>query len=451
MPTRSGPVYEVSFFVDPSVREDFDNWLTNLIRDAMQLPGVADCNSFPSADSNDGRVGRVCLYVFDNDDALDDFFDGASAEIESGVTSRFGELVIVSRRVLREDNTVDEAPATSPGCLNCGTRLKGQYCRNCGQRSRSRLISLWELLSDAFGDLLEIDSRLWQTLVPLMIRPGQLTRDYLKGRRARYMPPFRMYLVLSLLFFVVAFFDPHKQLSLLYEPEPETTTEESTGDASQKKQEILKELREEGVLADADIPPDVAEEVNGLLLKLGEDGDAELECEIDETDAADLEKLPGWIARRLTPERLKRVCEKTQIDGGRALVDKILDNIPTALIVLLPLMAFVLKALYPLSRRYYVEHLLFFVHFHAFFFLILTLQILLMRLSTLLHIPEAVPILTIVATSFYVPVYLFKSMRHVYVKGGIVTALKFVALLVAYLSGFFATMLGALAIAAFSI
>jgi hypothetical protein len=333
---------------------------------------------------------------------------------------------------------VDEAPAASPDCLNCGARLKGQYCGNCGQRSRSRLISLWELVSDAFGDLFEIDSRLWQTLVPLIIRPGQLTRDYLKGRRARCMPPFRMYLVLSLLFFVVAFFDPHKQLSLLYEPEPEITTEESTSDSLLKRQEILKELREEGLLADADIPPDIAEEIDGLVLQLGEDGDPELNCGFDESDAAEIEKLPGWIARRLTPERIKRVCERTQIDGGRALVDKILDNIPTALIVLLP-------------RRYYVEHLLFFVHFHAFFFLILTLQILLMRLSTLLHIPEVVPILTVVAASFYIPVYLYKSMRRVYGQGGFVTFVKFVALLTSYFFGFFATMFAVLAIAAFSI
>lgn len=314
-----------------------------------------------------------------------------------------------------EDHTVNEAPAASPGCLNCGARLEGQYCGNCGQRSRSRLISLWELLSDAFGDLLEIDSRLWQTMIPLMIRPGQLTRDYLEGRRARYMPPFRMYLVLSLLFFVVAFFDPHEQLSLFFEPEA------------------------------------TAVELSELRLQLGEGGDLDTDCNLDDTDFADLEKLPTWIARRLTPERLKRVCEKTQIDGGRELVDKIIDNIPTALIILLPLMAFVLKALYPLSRRYYVEHLLFFVHFHAFFFLMLTLQILLMRLSMMLHIPEAVPILTIVAASFYVPVYLFKSMRRVYGQGGFVTSLKFVVLLISYLAGFIATMLGALTIAAFSI
>jgi len=105
-----------------------------------------------------------------------------------------------------------------PNCLNCGTELRGQYCGNCGQRARGRLISLWELLQDAFGDLFEIDSRLWRTLVPLLIRPGRLTLDYLEGRRARYMPPFRMYLVLSVVFFVVAFFDPQDDLSLLFEP-----------------------------------------------------------------------------------------------------------------------------------------------------------------------------------------------------------------------------------------
>ena len=113
-------------------------------------------------------------------------------------------------------------------CLNCGTRLRGQYCGNCGQRASSRLISLWELMRDAFGDLLELDSRLWRTLIPLLVRPGKLTRDYLEGRRARYMPPFRMYLVLSVIFFVVAFFDPRDDLSLLFEAEPEPVPEEQT-------------------------------------------------------------------------------------------------------------------------------------------------------------------------------------------------------------------------------
>ena len=459
MPTRSGSVYEVSFAVDESVRNDFDNWLGEHVSEISHVAGITDCNSFPIADREDGRRGYVCLYVFDSDDALDNFLDGVGADIPSDVMSRFGGLVKTAARILREDSTLDLPPAESPDCLNCGTHLKGQYCGNCGQRSRSRLISLWELISDAFGDLFEIDSRLWQTVVPLMIRPGRLTRDYLQGRRARYMPPFRMYLVLSLLFFVVAFFDPREELGLLFEPEPEQTSgtvpdvEIAVPDeVIDEAQRVLDELAADGVLPDVELPENADTDDGGILLKFNDDSEEiEVGGDCNDIDAADLEDLPDWLARRLTIERLKRICEKTEIDGGKAFVDKLLDNIPAALIVLLPLMAFVLKALYPLSKRYYVEHLLFFVHFHAFFFLILTLQILLMRLSTMLAIPEAIPIVTVVVTSFYVPVYLYKSMRRVYGQGGIVTFLKFVVLLISYLIGFFATMMGALAIAAFSI
>jgi len=121
----------------------------------------------------------------------------------------------------------------------------------------------------------------------------------------------------------------------------------------------------------------------------------------------------------------------------------LLDNIPVALIVLLPLMALVLKVLYPLSRRYFVEHLLFFVHFHAFFFLILTLQILFARITALLHIPDAIAILAIVAASFYIPVYLYMAMRRVYGQGRILTLIKYIALVASYSVGAALTMLGA--------
>ena len=114
-------------------------------------------------------------------------------------------------------------------------------------------------------------------------------------------------------------------------------------------------------------------------------------------------------------------------------------------------MAFVLKVLYPLSRRYYVEHLLFFVHYHAFFFLILTLEILFARIGGLLALPEPITAMTIVIVSFYIPIYLFVAMRRVYGQGRLVTFLKYVILLAAYLVGFTVTMLGALAIAALSI
>jgi hypothetical protein len=346
-----------------------------------------------------------------------------------------------------------------PDCLNCGAELRGQYCGQCGQRASNRLISLWELTRDAFGDLFEIDSRLWRTLIPLLIRPGMLTKDYLEGRRARYMPPFRMYLVLSVIFFVVAFFDPSDDLSLLFEPEPEPTAEEQADIQEERLDEAeqkIDELVAEGRLSE-EKAREAREAINdGPTFTLYGDGTEEgfnikYDEETGKCTATGQDKLPEWIRKRLTPERLEGMCERIAADEGKTFGALLLDNIPVALIVLLPFMALVLKGLYPLSRRYFVEHLLFFVHFHAFFFLILTLQILFSRIASVAFIPEPISVLVIVAASFYIPVYLYKAMRRVYGQGHLLTLTKYIALSVAYTVGATFTLLGALLVALFSV
>jgi hypothetical protein len=307
------------------------------------------------------------------------------------------------------------------------------------------------LLSEAFGDLLELDSRVWRTLTPLLIRPGQLTHDYLQGRRARYMPPFRTYLVLSILFFVVALFNPDEGFGLLSEPPPPATAEEiEKRDAElAAKKDLLQELADEGIYVGGQMSDEQRAEVEDQVAAAVDDdrginvtlnGDNDWDCESGEVD----DDTPDWVKRRLTPERVKALCEQFKSKSGqKAIIDKLLDNIPMALIVLIPLMALVLKALYPLSRRYFVEHLLFFVHFHAFFFLILILLNLFSGATELLNIDGTTTNLVIVAGVFYVPVYLYMGMRRVYGQGRFVTFIKYIALLFAYACGTLLTMLGA--------
>jgi hypothetical protein len=424
MPERSGPIYEVRLFVDRDVAADCDQWLEEHVRESLRVANIADCNTFSVSSDDPDRVARVCQHELKSGDDVDEFLDTFAAQIETTIASQFGDRIEFKDRVLREDETRDIPSDESPNCLNCGTHLRGQYCGSCGQRSRSRLIKLWQLISEAFGDLFELDSRLWQTIVPLVIRPGRLTHDYLQGRRARYMPPFRMYLVLSLIFFVVAFFNPREELSLFFEAPVE-----------------------QEVAADAD---EEEEEEHGVIVAFNDNGENEVEddCEVE---ADDVEGMPAFLARRLTPERVRQVCEQIVADEGKTLLEKVTNNVPTALIVLLPLMALVLKALYPLSRRYYVEHLLFFVHLHAFFFLLFTLQILFVRLTAALAVPELVTTLVIVASSIYIPVYLFVAMRRVYAQGRFVTFVKYIALTAAYIVGFSTIMALTFALAAFSI
>jgi len=441
-----GPIYETTFYVDGERAVEFDEWLGEHVRSALLVPEIADCRVFEVASDADGHPGRRCLYTLVDDEVAEHFLEGFGTDVEAEAEAHFD--VLFSSRLLREDSTIDVAPGENPDCLNCGTRLRGQYCGSCGQRGRSRLISLWELITDAFGDLFEIDSRLWKTLVPLMFRPGQLTRDYLAGKRARFMPPFRTYLVLSLLFFLVAFFDPVGNLDL--DPQSEEEKSEQLAEAQQQRQKVLDDLAAKGIVVGDELPADLVEELgeldDGINLTINGD-ELDSDCEVD---PADLEDIPPALKRIITPRRIEHICRRMN-EEPKQLLDALLDNVPAALIVLLPIMALVLKMLYPLSRHYYVEHLLFFIHFHAFFFLLLTLQILLGRLGGSVFIPEPVRILVIVVASFYVPIYLFVAMRRVYSQGFFTTFVKYVVLMVAYFLGFAVTMLGAFAVAALSI
>jgi hypothetical protein len=427
----SGPVYEVTLTIDRDCAEAFDHWLAGHVREMLELPGFVRANIFAADDDEQGRVRRITQYFLESDEALEDYLSGPAEAMRREATDAFEGRFTASRRILHHADTAQETVEPVEACRNCGAPLTGQYCANCGQRARSRLISLWELVRDAVGDLFELESRLWRTLIPLIVRPGKLTREYLLGRRARYMPPFRTYLVLSVVFFLVAFFDPKTQLSILYEPGTTPPSADTAPDAqavADIRKEVRDELAAEGILTDKQgADPGAADKAAGET-----DDGLNIECGIDNFDDA---TMPPWLAKRLTPQRMAEACERITADRGRAFLRQLLDNVPAALFVLLPLMAFVLKILYPLSKRYYVEHLLFVLHYHAFFFLVMTVEILFSRLAALLSVPATVGNVVRFGVSLYVPVYLYKSMRRVYEQGRAITILKFFFLVLSYLCG----------------
>jgi len=452
MPGTSGLIYEVTLVIERDIVEPFDSWLANHIEEMLAIPGFLKANVFALEDDEQGRGRRVTQYYLESENHLEQYFAGQAEQMRQAGIDRFGDQFSASRRVLRQSDIAGGYVHAIEKCLNCGTALSGQYCGNCGQRARSRLISMWELLSDAFGDLFELDSRIWRTVVPLLLRPGKLTYEYLQGRRACFMPPFRTYIVLSILFFLVLLFDPKEEFGIFFEPEADVPEEEAEDGktSSEIRDEVLDELEAEGLIPprkeNTDEPEANEDEESpdkkGLQISIDsdddDDGDEEDSVEAPEDcsqeSMGDLE-LPDFLARRLTPERLEAVCKKVSADSGKAVGEKLKDNIPAALFFLLPLMALILKILYPLSKRYYVEHLLFVVHFHAFFFLMLILQMLFSNVGDWLSFNEDLVQLILVVTSFYVPVYLYKAMRRVYGQRHLATIPKFLGLLVSYFAG----------------
>ncbi len=495
-------IYEVSLDLHPDIQSEYDAWLEDHVAEMLTIPGFLSAEISPidpQEDQPDDWPRRCIRYRVASQELFDDYLQNHAPRMRALGVEKFGAQFRARRRILRDPATyqAEASVAETPDCPNCGTPLHGQYCWQCGQRSRVRLITLWELLRDAVGDLFELDSRLWRSLKPLMFKPGLLTSDYLAGRRARYMPPFRMYLVLSIIFFLVWGLDSDEFRI--------TPGNEAGSQAISERLSVLEELQQQ------DPDPARQEQIAGLKMALehmdgfdGTDRSAEHEMRImldgdsieTETGAAGMDAVSGaspyadavdapqtesvdasgpaestepaaevaekdneksnkgwkcdklefdlgwgWLNQQIGEQKIQAACRKMEQDEGESFGKAMLDNLPAMMFLFLPLLALALKVLYVGSGRYYVEHLLFTVHYHAFFFLIVTLTIFVHASEELLHLPDwLLGIFTAVVVLYIQPVYLYKALRRVYRQGHIATFIRWALLSVAYVAAFFTTM-----------
>lgn len=443
----------------------------------LALPGFIEAHAFDAEQQGEGFMVHTVHYVLADQAALDYYLEHDAPTMRAKGQALFGDDIETSRSVRQVTSKTEQRESS---CLNCDATLSGQYCWNCGQRGNIRLISLMELVRDAFGDMFELDSRLWRTLIPLAVRPGHLTRDYLRGRRARYMPPFRMYLVLSFVFFLITRLTGQDYgifQDSANDAEPTINAELTVGDdviltTDPTAKDLLTDtisdqpgdLMEPGeqtptgagdevitdqqnVLTNADPPahdnridtgqdPELLSESSSDLSddtasadatsEASEDGDG-FYCTVDFTSLG----MP-WIDEQISEERISEVCKDIQEDRGKRFIERVVQSFPVAALMLLPLLAFLLKLLYPLSRRYYVEHLLLLVHYHAFLFLAMSVTYLYNEYLSRVISADIAFIIPNILIGIYMPFYLYKSMRRVYGQGRILSILKYLALLFGY-------------------
>jgi hypothetical protein len=97
------------------------------------------------------------------------------------------------------------APTHGPvNCANCGTALTGSFCHACGQRAHVHR-SLLHLGEEVLHGLLHFDAKAWRTLPMLVAKPGRLTREYIDGKRTRFVSPLALFLfMMFLMFFAVS-------------------------------------------------------------------------------------------------------------------------------------------------------------------------------------------------------------------------------------------------------
>jgi hypothetical protein len=90
-------------------------------------------------------------------------------------------------------------------CLNCKQPISDNdnFCSNCGQVNDELPLSIKQFVSEFFSGFFSFDTRFFKTFIPLIFKPGKVSKDYIKGKRRRYVNPFQLYLHVTILFFLV--------------------------------------------------------------------------------------------------------------------------------------------------------------------------------------------------------------------------------------------------------
>ena len=285
-----------------------------------------------------------------------------------------------------------DPPAAAPGpeaCANCGASLaltgrpRPGFCPDCGQETTLRAPTLMEFAQQFGGAYLATEGALWRSLKLLLFKPGELTAQYLAGRRKQHVLPLRLYLTISLLVLLLV------RLA-------------GTGPVDVKVGNSAEMARENRNLS--------------LALGGGRAGmrDGVFFCE----------RLPDWVCKRI--QRRIDIAPGQLLGEIESLRDRFFGNLGGAMFVLLPGFALGLKLAYANRRLRYTEHLVFALHVHAFWFLAL-----------LLTLPDWGPLKAVAVLA--VPVYTLAAMKRVYggrrwprlLRAGLVSVLYGITLLLA--------------------
>lgn len=264
------------------------------------------------------------------------------------------------------------AARTDFACRNCGTPAPLKFCPECGQETTLHPPTLGEFLHEFVGHYVALEGALWHTLRLLVTRPGRLTREYLDGRRRKYVLPLRLYLSCSFLFFLVVKLTP---TAVLNEPLLVDVTGKRIGTVAEVRASeaaAAGAARAASGAASAVAPRHHAYEVMHAV-DCGANG--QRGCNFVESfvnhSAAGYSEHPQEMVQHLRAHMIAWA--------------------PYLVFLLLPLFAGIMALTYRDRRMTYGEHVVFSLHLHAFWFLLfLAIWILPDSLGSLLQL--AVPV-----------------------------------------------------------
>jgi len=364
-------------------------------------------------------------------------------------------------------------------CLNCGHPVEAHFCSHCGQENIEPRQPFHYLFTHFFEDLTHYDSKFWKTIKFLLFHPGRLTREFLAGRRMRYVPPVRLYIFLNFITFLlpVFLFSSHNEprpltfkereqelvtgievlkkakdslSSLIDKPAglsgaARTAYEERLRDALEEVDEDL----EDGTRDLAELRRDTTNfNKSGSVINIGGGNVPKGVHSIAQLDS--VQKIRGERMSKLDYLLAKKHIELwTNGYTTKQITAKVreafIHNIPKALFLYMPLFAFFLWVFHSKKKWWFFDHGVFTLHYFCFLLLLVTLLYFVLFFSGLAGenaLVKTIEVAIIMVAAGYSFFYFFRAHSRVYeerkrisrLKGGTLFIIN-VVLILAFLLG----------------
>ncbi len=346
-------------------------------------------------------------------------------------------------------------------CRNCDHQMAedDKYCGSCGQKNTTGKISVRHLIGDFLEDNFHLNAQLPRTLFVLFFKPGRLTLDYFQGKHKTYFKPIRIFAVTAIIFFAAIAFNISKQMGdfSLYNKGHDKIMQLEMADSihevildSLESVKLQTNSQRINTLLDSAFAP-FTTDLDSLLNDTSEfsvinlNGAANTKIRVSKrdlytlTDKEIVEKYhPGNFWDRLLMRQSLRIFRDSKAFGMYSI-----KYVSWMFFLMIPFFALFLKLIYIRRKIYYVEHLVFTFHIHAFFFLIMTMIIIIDE-----YLDEPLETYIDLAWILGLFIYIFVALKRVYQQGFWKTLIKFFLLLGSYFVIFLAFLIGAVLISA---
>ena len=303
-------------------------------------------------------------------------------------------------------------------CPNCSSQFTGNFCSNCGQSKKDLNRPFSEMVKDFLDVFFSFDTRFVKTFIPLLLKPGFLTSEYIAGKRTRYFPPLRLFIFVSIVLFALITISGRNIVENLFS---ENVVVADTA--------IVNTIQNRGIIAGQATDKLIKDTIyvttrtdtlaiNFVYDLSKKDRKEQMIKALEE--AKDSIQTDSWLDSKIISGFIESMKEPEYF------WNTLLKRASQGMFVLLPVFAFILQLLYIRSKRYYIQHFVFSSYFHGFAFIIVSLVVFVSILF------DGWPQKMIYFLLPGIPVYLFLGMKRFYKQSFIKTFLKFFMLSAIY-------------------